>query len=290
MKLFKTIAVMISMMTAYVQGYEVLDTNYVEYIEKEILVYSNNVKVDHDKYEETLKKIELIENVDTSVYYSRTLNKANTAKVVREMENNGKYYGSSKFSSAKHAYQITKPTLRFILRMAHKKGQLKHINLKNWSVRKNQDSLFHFYMNYNRKISEPHLPTSNIITDYLVWQTGAGKNGLRNYIRIVNGETELKTKKINVLRNNMRKVDYAKYERYNYNKALTLIHELDLQVDKAYIPSYRKRMTYNEMRVFLYKFIPELKDIILNESKTTLVKIWLNANICKIKRVVDKVV
>lgn len=280
---------MIFMLSTYLQG-ETLNEDYISNMQEEMKIYSNDVKVSHEQYEKILEKVNTIENVDTNVFYSRTLNKKNTAKVVREMENNGKYYGSSKYSSAKHAYQITKPTLRFILRMAHKKGQLKHITLKNWSVRKNQDSLFHFYMNYNRKIAEPHLPTSNIITDYLVWQTGAGKGGLRNYIKVVNGETELKTKKIKVLKNNMRKVDYAKYERYNYDKALTLIHELDLKVDKVYIPSHRKRMTYNEMRVFLYKFIPELKDIILNESKTTLVKIWLNANICKIKRVVDKVV
>jgi hypothetical protein len=266
-------------------GQTTIDNKYEEQIKQDVLEYTDMVEISAKQYSNLLLKIEDVEFMDTNLQFDRQLNNLQTAQVVRKIENNGKYTGKSRFSSASHAYQFTKGTLRFVLSIAHRRDKLKDINMHNWTKKKNQDRLFQFYMKYNRNIANRHLPENNIITDYLIWQTGAGKTGLRNYIDVINGESRLSNSKVKTLKHNMTRKDFIKYEQYNYNKILTLIYELDLKINKAYLPS-TKRLTYSEFRAIIYQHVPELKEILLDESKRTLVRIWINANICKVKRIV----
>ena len=241
-------------------------------------LYSNN---------ENLDNLEVSSTADKVLPEVPKVTREKGAKIIRHLENSGSYKITyNRLSTAKGGYQITKGTLKFIFKLARRRGELKGVNIHNWT--KHQDKIFSFYMKYLRSKAD-FIEKHTVLTDYLLWQTGIGKNGIRNYLDVLSYRKELKNSRIRIIKNNTSKKDLIKFERDNYMRAYGILIESGLD-PQYYLRKFKnERMTLSTFRNWVKKRFPQQYLTEYNERKRDLLRAWINGIAIKINKIAKQV-
>jgi len=206
-------------------------------------------KLDSEQYALAFEEVYEMETdkMDTILEVGN-VSKLEERRIIRKIENNGKYYGKSKYSSAWGAYQFTRGTAKFVINDMHKHGRYKYITIHNWKNSKTyQDIMYNWYRDYNQRIVSviDNVPENAIVT-YMSWQSGPG--GFMNYWDCLVNHNPIKLN-YSTIKTNLPKQVHRQFESYLYNKFLAMMHEQDKHCNSG-IKSYHNHMSiYNFKRL-----------------------------------------
>lgn len=175
--------------------------------------------------------VESYEKVQLESLEHSKISSSKTAWVFRQIENRGKYYGKSKYSSASGGYQMLSNTRKRCIK--HIKG----VTWSNWSKPSNQDKMFHYENKRNVKFIKSWTSDS-IYKEYMTWQMGIG--GFKCLYQYANGDrNDLYKVSIKTIYRNIPDNEKHEFQRYMQLKILRLSQMYDVK-----LTTYRLKQTY----------------------------------------------
>ena len=203
-----------------------------------------------------------LENIRVNLNVGQNLTEDEKARIIRLIENNGKYEGGSKYSSAWGAYMFVRDTRKEIFKKAGlKDSDGTPLNEDNWKTHSNQDQMFRWYMNRIRKALSKVIPYSGLLVDYLGWQSGI--SGFKRMYKSIIGERKL-------FKSYYKKIDINVPE-----KTKETLHKY-LAIKFKQVSNYpiKDSLSYPEFLTLLTTHVPDKLENILLEVSVTYSNVW----------------